>query len=134
MSSEAIISSLKSLAHAVAFLGAYPATAFAIMCGWWKISNRTSEGRWFLTLLGSLVGVSLLVESPARRKEVAAFTFTHSLISFLGLAKTKGGSLLSILLFGFAVGSVFRQDAVPGIFRWAVTRRSDNDIVGGKKE
>lgn len=118
---------LISLVRACLFLGAYPASAMLIMCHWWKITGRTSEKQLTLTALGSLVGISLWVESPGRRKEIAAFTFTHSLLSiwraFVGRKQLKGlkADLWGKMLFSTAIGVLMcYREAQPSFLQWVV--------------
>ncbi len=60
-------------------------------------------------MLGTLVGVTLFVESPGRRREIAAFTFTHALLSLWRTWGRGGSRLASALLFAAAVGLLMRM-------------------------
>jgi hypothetical protein len=56
------------------------------------------------------VGVTLFVESPGRRREIAAFTFTHALLSIWRTWGRGGASRVApVLLFATAVGLLMRM-------------------------
>ncbi len=94
-----------------------------IICNWWRLTGRSSEKQLTLTVLGCLVGATLFVESPGRRREIAAFTFTHSVLS---VWRTYGGALPHVrgaaqFLFCVAVGLLMTiPKAQPGLIQMLV--------------
>lgn len=120
-------STMVSFIRATLFLGAYPAAAMWIMCHWRKLTGRRQESWLNLTILGSLVGLTLFVESPTRRSEIAAFTFTHALLSLwrgqVGRKQMSSfrATIFAKLLFSTAFGVLMTvPQAQPSFLQWAV--------------